>query len=444
MLLLSLLVGCPSPEPAPDPEPFVPTLETGGCGLEPYDWAAMDRMGEIVDWEYQPDASFSADAISGLIGPLGLEEFTPVPHGVDVYRIRYLTQDRGQPIEATALLAFPTLDEPATVPTLLWVRPTVGFSDDCAPSGGTPLEQLAHVLTASFGYAVVAPDLLGMNGWGEPAPFLHPYVVPEPTAVASLDGIRALWSFAESEGVRARPEPRALFIGASEGGFGALWADRYASGYLPEVHVEAVVAAVPPTDMRGLARGAVADYRDTTGGLVAVLATSNLWYGEPGDLDQLLTDQEPGHIASTVIEALATQCSGGGNPLDGTSTVQEVYRQDFIDAVLADDWASAEPWACMLERAQLSESVIPRGSGAPVLYQVSENDELVVGATGRADAPRLCEAGYELEYLECAGADHVSGAADSLPYQLRWAFDRMAGEPIVPCELGEPVVCSEL
>jgi len=405
-------------------------------------------MGEIVDWEYLDGASVSAATIDVLLGLAGLEAFTPVDYGIRVYRIRYLTQDRGQTVETTGILSFPDVDEATSFPTLLWVHPTVGFADDCAPSGAGMDLITGTALLAAFGYAVTAPDLLGMNGWGAPSGFLHPYVVPEPTAVASLDAVRALWRFAEGDGdappVDARPDARTVFLGASEGGFGTLWADRYAAGYAPEIDLVGVVASVPPSDVWGLSRAAAESYGPPTEGLAGILTTNRLWYGSTVALDQVLTDEPPAMLASTVESAMGQTCSGGTNPLDDLDTVEAILQPDFRAALLADDPDAITPWSCYLETATLAESAVPRGSDAPVLYQVAEYDELVLTAVGRADVPRLCAAGYDLEYLECAGADHAGGAVQALPRMFRWLEDRLAGVPLgETCVVGAAVDCTE-
>ncbi len=77
-----------------------------------------------------------------------------------------------------------------------------------------------------------------------------------------------------------------------------------------------------------------------------------------------------------------------------------------------------------------------------MLYVVGELDELVATAPTRAAIGPLCDAGYTMEYLECAGADHVEGAVWSLGQQLDWARDRIEGVALqAPCVQGPPEMC---
>ena len=70
-------------------------------------------------------------------------------------------------------------------------------------------------------------------------------------------------------------------------------------------------------------------------------------------------------------------------------------------------------------------------------------DELVVGSVIADDAVKLCDAGYRLDFLLCDGADHVEGAAESLPVQLQWAMARIAGEPMdAVCDTDDVQDCS--
>lgn len=62
----------------------------------------------------------------------------------------------------------------------------------------------------------------------------------------------------------------------------------------------------------------------------------------------------------------------------------------------------------------------------------------------REDFLNLCDDGYRLEYLECAGASHSEGAVLSLPYQRDWVLARLAGETLEgTCVQTEPLDCAE-
>lgn len=446
--LLLLLAGCPGPASKETAEtgepPFVPTLPTGGCGLAPYDWLPATDMGQIVDWEEVDEWAMTADAIGALLAMLDQQAFSEVPYGVTGLRVRYVTQDRGAPVEATAMVALP--DVPGTYPLMISPHGTSGFTDACAPSAGTIEDVGFNLLFASLGYVVVAPDYLGMNGMGAPAGFVHPYMVPEATAVATLDAGRAMLRLQDQEALEVRGDPsRTILWGGSEGGYAVLWADRYGAGYAPEFHVVATAALVPPTDVTALALHGLTVPGSTSAAVAAAWATHHDWYRMEAPLSEILTDADPRYIATNLPVELMAGCDDFPS-VDGISTLEELYQPAALQAGAAGDLSSLDPWACTLSISDLHATAIPRGSDAPVLIQLSGADTLVIPEYTRDDLPVLCDQGYHIEHLECEGASHTDGAVNSIPYQAAWIQARLAGEALpaeADCVVNAPVDCAD-
>jgi hypothetical protein len=410
----------------------------GGCGLPEYELLDTADMGEVLDSEKMFD--LDKDTIDGLLEAQGFSAFVPVPFGASLYKIRYRTQDRGAALEATGFAAFPIGDAPEERSTVVWAHGTTGFTDMCAPTamdeGFAPL-----VILAGLGFVTVAPDYLGMNGWGAPSGFVHPYIVPEPTAIATLDSLRALYRFVDDTGeaVPSTPGPDILLFGASEGGFATLWADRIAPFYAPELNIVANVAMVPPTDAIGLTKHATTVFGPTTGALAAAIVGGHAWHQVAEPLSDVLSDA----IAEQLPELMATTCDAGFPP--DITTTNQVYQQAFIDKLAADDWDALGVFGCVLQRATLRLSEIPLMVKTPTLVVLGEADDLVYTPAIREDLPRLCDLGYELEHFECAGLGHSEAALASLPYVVEWAKARLAGEAIAePCEIHAAVDCSLL
>ena len=81
---------------------------------------------------------------------------------------------------------------------------------------------------------------------------LHPYILAEPTAVASLDSLRAMENLIEArEPDLSLNKDKTIFWGASEGGYAALISDRYRPHYLPDFNGAATVAAIPDSHFAG-------------------------------------------------------------------------------------------------------------------------------------------------------------------------------------------------
>ena len=386
-----------------------------------------------------PDWSLSADSIRAMLVLGGITGFD-IPYGTQAWRFRYITQDRGQEVEATAMVAVP--DEAGDWPLMLAPHGTCGFTDICAPSGGDLEDVGFNLLFTALGHVVVAPDYLGMNGMGEPAGYLHPYLVPEATAVATLDAGRAFLRYQETVGLTSRADPaKTILWGGSEGGYAALWADRYGSGYAPEFTVVATLAMVPPTDVTALALAGLTTPGPTSVAVAGAWATHQVWYRMEAGLDTVLTDSDPRYIATNLPLEMAASCSDFPS-VDGVSALSEVFQPDVLAAAATGDLSSLGTWGCSLALSDLHATAIPRGSDAPVLLEISGADDLVLPDPVRDSIPVLCDQGYHIEHIECEGASHVEGAVWTIPYQARWIDARLAGEALASdCVINAPVDC---
>ena len=408
-----------------DEENFVPTIAISDCGYGDYNWLSTEGMGEIIDNRDDDTLSIPAATISMLLSNFGLENVLTPTYDVQTYQIRYRSQNRGKEIETTGLVSVPVgfNDDDQKPPLLLWTHPTTGFSDTCAPSG-QGLEGAAFpMLFASTGMVVVAPDYFGMNGWGDASDMTHPYGVAEPTAIASLDSLRAVMNLTEIRDIPVPDTEKLVIWGASEGGFAALWSDRYLPHYAPEFKPIAIVATVPPTDMKALATYGVQNFSDTTAGVAAVQLMGRKWYGADADLDSELLYEG---LLDPFWEGIEEACEDFGQYLQ-VSSLDDVFVEDYAISVANEDWEDVQPWSCFLEESTLAESKIPYASNAPVFILTGEEDDLVIADTVKNSIPQLCDLGYQIEYHQCLNLDHVDAALDTLPMQLRWIEERIAG-----------------
>lgn len=420
-------------------EPIDNPFPAGGCGLPEYPILPAADMGEVLDHAFV--IHFDADTIDGLLEAQNFGALTPVAYGADVYKIRYRTQDRGEAVEATGFVSYPTGDAVGERPVVVWAHGTSGFTDKCGPTAAAD-GYVVPALLAALGFVTVAPDYLGMSGWGAPSGFIHPYIVPEPTAIATLDSLRAVVRFAgdTGEAIPATPGKDIILFGASEGGFATLWADRYAPLYAPEFKILANVASVPPTDAFGLTKHGATVFGPTTGALAAAIVGGHDWYRLPNPLSEVLADGDP-NVSELLPELMANDC--GADVPDGITMTNQVYQQSFIDAIEADDFDALGQIGCILQRASLGTSELPFTVFTPTLVVQGEADDLVYTPVVRDDLPKLCDQGYVIEHYECAGAGHTEAATSSIPFVIQWANDRLAGKPLTaPCVIHQPVDCA--
>ena len=144
---------------------------------------------------------------------LTAETGIPMPNDVNLYKIRYETPDlHGQKDTASGLLVVPAIS--TALPLVCYQHGTVG-QKSAVPSNLVGEAVLAMAF-GSLGYAVVAPDYLGL---GDSRGF-HPYVHAETEASAGLDLIFAAKEYAPSISLNLSQQ---LFVtGYSQGGHAAM------------------------------------------------------------------------------------------------------------------------------------------------------------------------------------------------------------------------------
>ncbi|MCB9766114.1 MAG: hypothetical protein H6739_40435 [Alphaproteobacteria bacterium] len=432
LVLVLTLAGCTDKSDLEDD--WLPDLPTAACGTQSWDWVPPATLGEVVDWERVDEWSLDKGTIAGLMSLAGFSGLVEPQYDVQTWRIRYTTQDRGEVVEATAILSMPAAAIDA--PMLAYFHPTTGFDDHCAPSGRDVIWAGPAIVLGSLGYATIAPDFLGQVGFGGDDGMRHPYLVTEVAAVDGLDAMRAAHAFAASGAdadLVARPGWQVGLLGVSQGSFNALRVQRYAAEYLPEAEVEAVVLGVPPASLRGAMELSLETLSVSTVGFGLFLRLANDWYGAPGVVEDTLTPEALAWVDQTIAE----DCPTAAIPAFATS-VEAVWTPDFIA-----EGGVAEPWGCMLDENDLAAS--PPAPGPPVLYVTAADDTVAWPALQHAEVDALCAEGYAVEHVACAETDHHGIADEGLPLMTGWLLDRMRGVPWTApdCAVSAPVDCSE-
>lgn len=410
------------------------------CGQPAFAWLSDPSLGDVT--HTAGEQTLAASGLSVLVAASGVTTTGPLLD-VTVEQFTYKTQDRGAPIDASALVAFPSGSTTQTsYDTLLVLHGTAGFTDSCAPSSDPNSRQLIAAL-ASLGFIVVAPDYIGLRALEGPTGFLHPYLVGQPTAIASLDSVRAAQKL-----VAARPDGtcasgRFVTIGGSQGGHAALWVDRLAPYYAPELELDGVVATVPPANLVGESNLALTQEIPASENAAAFFAASSDWYGTRPVLSQALLPP----LDVDVPDAMAQTCDPSG-VLSG-KTLAETFAAPLLAAAQSDAGvASDDPFGCLLVQNGLTTTSVPRRTpkapGYGVLFVLGENDTLVSTATERVAFQTLCSQGMQMQFLECAGASHTKVSAWALPEIVDFTRDRFAGKPLdasTVCQLADPVKC---
>jgi dienelactone hydrolase len=415
------------------------------CGMPAYRWSRDPSLGEVVS--RAPGERFTPETLASLVAAAG----GTLPPGSD-FRVRtetlvYVTQDRGRLLRSSAVVAYPErLTESRRFDVLLLLHGTSGFTRDCGPTNMVESRALAAAL-ASYGYVVVEPDYLGLERRGLPGldpvyDGLHPYLVGEATALASLDAVRAARRLLAGDDGYACTTARVGLFGASQGGHAALWVERLAPYYARELTLVGGVAAVPATDVLAHAARGLSSVNSATPFFAAMLTVMPPWYGDTTALSSLLAPS----VVDVIPEALATRCNPGG-AVTAPGSLEGIFAREFLDAVERDGLGATDPWGCMVRDNDLLATSVPRIASAEpgygLLFVVGERDELIVPEIERPAFTALCARDLPLRYLECRGAGHAEAVFWSVPEILAFLRARFAGEALTgECALAPAVRCA--
>jgi len=434
LLVVGACSGTGTPPVEPDASPSTDPADAavfghGACGMPGYDWLPAEQVGAVLEDEVHDRVTIAeAQVLRLALANEGLVLHRAPDYRTRMHRIQYRTQDRGLPIDATAMVVVPELDAPETRPVLLFLHGTTGLNDSCAPSAnvddsGSDNYKASLLLSmfASYGFIVVAPDYIGLKSLGEASPQLHPYLVGEATAIASLDAVRAARALVDVPGSDLGAGKVAVW-GASQGGHAAAFTVGYAPAYAPELDVVAGVYAIPPIDLAAHWRGALAGLGDTTGFIVMAYTAMSSWYATAlapifvSPLDQQLP------------AAAAAVCKP--DTLDGLSSIDQLFTPGVLaGAPTLGTTDDPQPWSCIVAANSLPTSALPV-SPVPALVILGEHDPVVDPAIERAAFTTMCERGARWSYLECSGTTHGDTFAYSIDNALDFIGGRLAGDPI--------------
>ncbi|WP_216205912.1 alpha/beta hydrolase family protein [Amycolatopsis aidingensis] len=165
----------------------------------------------------------------------------PFPDGTRGYRMRYLstTPGGGYTVVSGFTLLPPGPAPDGGWPVLAWDHGTTGIGDRCAPShdpGAAYGSQLGSFLRN--GYAIAATDYAGLG-----TPGVHPYLISESEALATVDSVRAAR--------RLAPELSARWfaVGHSQGGQASFATAELAGEYGDGLDFRGSVAYAPAPNM---------------------------------------------------------------------------------------------------------------------------------------------------------------------------------------------------
>jgi pimeloyl-ACP methyl ester carboxylesterase len=348
----------------------------------------------------EPIKGYTADDLRGMLGLAGLPVPIPVTNGVDLYRIIYWTELRGQPELASGLYVRPR--DVAVRATTVWMMPTNPTRKD-APSMGSQVGLIVSAAFAANGFVLVAPDYIGLGV----STTYHPYFDAASIAAAAVDMIRAVRDAAPKLGAW---EPKTVITGFSEGGYATAVVQRaLEAAPEPGVDVRAAAAIAPPLELAELSVPHAFENKSASDTMyLAFLAHAYArTYGHP--LDSLLT-ADAAKLVTTLFDGLHDDD-------DIAAKLPKNPREIFRPEAIASLTENKPSW---FRDALVANDAFNWAPKAPLRLYYGDSDNDVFPDDPKAAAAAMKALGGNVELMPVGAFDHTQTALHALPLVIAW------------------------
>ena len=366
-----------------------------------------NRRGRIVGSEFIGGAT--RDEIAQFLAAIGWPS-VGVRSGVTMRRLVYTTIDaHGAPTVASGMLALPTDIEPVGV---VWFGhgTSASRSGESVPSTPSPGQgQGLATLFGAGGFALVAPDYVGLGL--SPGP--HPYLHRATEASASLDLLTAARWSAQELNVNL---PQSVYLtGFSQGGQAALALDEAIETQSDSPwRVAAVAPVAGPYDLYGTEfPGLIDGSGPTNSAYLAYLAVSYV---------QIYGTESVSDVFAPPYDIQLPSFFNGEHTLQEVAQILPPPRTLFRPGFLAAVSAGTHPFASQLH-ANDTIDVRPR---APVRLYYGDADVDVFPRNTQVAAIAMKSAGVQVTVVDLGeSVDHPAAFYLGMPAVRAW-FDELA------------------
>ena len=377
-----------------------------GCtgGPDVHHLAAHPRPpGTIVS--LKPIGWYPALVNRMVLGLAKVAPVIPVEHGFKPYRLVYWSTTNGEPVLVSALVSLPTGAPPSGL--VLWMH---GTNTDRSNSISRPSLQEGIAVSAAFaggGYAVIAPDLVGLGVSQAPQAYLH-----NPSTLAVT---RDLLDIAARGlgGLLRQPGRDLMVAGFSQGGHAAAVIHRaLESDPSPVMRVRATAAIAGAFDLAGVSIPFALEGRSASSSVYLGLAAQSwaTYYGH--SLETLLTESGKARVSQ------ALDGSHGADVLELLPrNPREMFRADFLHAQAA----GGQHWFLDAAQANEARDWTPR---APLRAYFGTRDVDVTPQESLSFAKASRHRGGNVEALDLGPFDHGESPLRAVPLIRKW-FDQL-------------------
>lgn len=376
--------------------------------------STSDRQAQLQPF-YTPPADFPSEPGS-VIRTEAMDNVSLTNGSAE--RILYTSANSaGEPTAVSGMVFTPNNRVP-DAPVVAWAHPTLGQSDQCAPSrSAKPLSDMTVWLDEMLGrgWVVAATDYAGL---GTPGP--KSYLLGEQSVQDLVNSVRAARTVTSEAGGSTSSDW--VVWSHSQGGQAALWTAAEGQKVAPELNLRAVAAAAPAAELSEIM---TAQWDTEVAWVIGPEAAQTFEVAYP-DLDVMGALSE---VARKALSDLESKCIlGQGLDAVALSTLQ----QNFFTADPTQDPA----WSQIV-----SEQTPPLPpEGMPILLVQGTADEVVLAPTNALLQNSWCDAGVNFSALWLGDVNHAKAAVIGGPAAVEWLAARFAGEPAVPnCSFPPPV-----
>jgi pimeloyl-ACP methyl ester carboxylesterase len=356
----------------------------------------------------EPLGGYNKLALRGLLWLADLPVKAPVSDGIEMFRVRYWSQNDGKPVEASGLMAIPyqTLGGAPSRGTAMYLH---GTSPDRTNSPSAPGQQeglLPSALFAGGGYTLLAPDYFGL-GQSHAAPA---YIYAPATAAAARDMVIAARHVEEA--MKLKSSPGLYLVGFSQGGHATAVVQRaLEADPVPGVELKAAAAIAGAFDLAKVSVPYAFTHKHSLYlGFLAVSYAAQ--YHQP--LATLFTD----HYAKVLPVVF-----------DGNHTIEAIEaalptdpRDLFRPEALAEVIANKPNWFTAGLAANEAWNWTPE---APLRLYYGDRDTDVSPQDSRGFYAASVKRGANIHLMPLGPYDHVGSALQAVPRARLW-FDELS------------------
>lgn len=320
----------------------------------------------------------------------------PIRNDIDAYRMTYrVRMADGTEQIASGMLAMPHGVTPRTL--VVYNHGTTATRTN-VPSRFDFAGREAPMALVGAGYAVIAPDYLGLGD----SEIRHPYLISDPQARAIVSMIEA------ARGIEGVPQGPVFLMGHSEGGHASLAAMR-----MLEANGETVLGAAPIAGAYDLDRVSFAWVAQSTRPIHAFYLSYIAWayadhYGQP--LDSVLNPESAAQVQTLFDDRNATTNSIG-RALH--QTVAQMLSPDFARAAET----GSQHWLIDALAENSFDNWTPR---APVRFYYGAADTEVAPQESISAAEQMHARGADAESVNVGDIGHEPSLFASVPLIVEW------------------------